>query len=484
MKGDKNIKGINNIKESFKTRQVKYGGYAALLTVAVIAGLILINLIVGQFAPQIDLTSNRLFSLSDQTIQVLDGINKPVKFYGLWRPGEENQDVMPVINLYVSKSKNISLEIIDPDKNPGFVMRYNKEGGGIARGSLIVEGEKGFKIISAQDMYDVSQSPQAGPTINGVSVERRITGALLYVGTGVTPVVYELSGHDEFPLETVKMKEIIERENLVLKSLNLLTTAVPKDASAIVINSPRKDLAQAEAEKILEYLEKGGRLIMLADYNVRELANFNMVLENYGIRFDYGIVHEKDPNYVALDPRTAWPDLTDHEITLPLADKGRTPVILFEAMSLSILEARRHTLEIAPLMVSSSSAFLRRDLDNTSEGKIPSDVSGPLMLGAAVRDASALQSGDAQARIVVIGSGSLLPLVLGGFDGNRDIFMNSLGWLQERPESISVRSKSISLLPLRLELVQIIVFALIFILIIPVGFFVGGFVNWLKRRHL
>ncbi|MCL2472243.1 MAG: GldG family protein, partial [Treponema sp.] len=102
MKGIKNIRGIANIRESLKTKQVKYGGYAALITIAVIAGLILVNLIVGQFSPQIDLTESKLYSLSDQTIQVLDQIKTPVTIYGLWKPGEESPDIMAVVNLYLA----------------------------------------------------------------------------------------------------------------------------------------------------------------------------------------------------------------------------------------------------------------------------------------------------------------------------------------------------------------------------------------------
>jgi len=87
MKGIKDIQGIKNIRESFKTRQVKYGGYAVLITLALITGLILVNLLAGQFSLQVDMTSSRLFSLSDQTLQVLNNVKTPVRFYGLWRPG-------------------------------------------------------------------------------------------------------------------------------------------------------------------------------------------------------------------------------------------------------------------------------------------------------------------------------------------------------------------------------------------------------------
>ena len=166
-------------------------------------------------------------------------------------------------------------------------------------------------------------------------------------------------------------------------------------------------------------------------------------------------------------------------------DKTNTPILLLRAMSLSTLETRRRTVEITPLLTSSPGAFLRTDLDETSTAKVASDISGPLTLGVAVLDPSWVQGNAPQTRIVVIGSGNLLPFYLqSGLEANRDIFMNSFAWLQNRPETISVRSKSLFLLPLRLNALQLIIFGALFIIVIPVAFFITGFVTWLKRRHL
>ena len=484
----KEIKGIKHIRESFKTRQVKYGGYAVLITLGVIVGLILINLLVGQFAPQIDMTQNKLFSLSDETLKVLDQVKTPVKFYGLWKPGEESQDVLPVINLYLAKNKNITLDVIDPDKNPGFVAKYDKDKKGISRGSLVVEGDKGFRVIAPYDMYDFTQNQQGGQNITGVSVERRITSALLFAGTGTTPVLYELTGHNEAALSSLGMVDTVERENYTVKSLNLIVDSMPADASAIIMNGPKKDLTPDEANKLLDYLGNGGRLMVLADYNAGELTNLNTVFASYGIKFDYGVAVETDNNYMINIPFSEIPDMADHDITKPLADKHSTPVVLLQAMSLSQLDTVRRTIEIKPLMTSSARSFLRTDLNETSPNKVASDISGPLTLGMAVADPGTgwidPNKPQPQARIVVIGCGSLLPIAAQGIDGNRDFFMNSLSWVQNRPETISVRSKSLFMLPLRLNLIQLIIFAGVFILIIPVAFFVTGFVTWLKRRHL
>jgi hypothetical protein len=315
-------------------------------------------------------------------------------------------------------------------------------------------------------------------------VERRITSALLYAGTGLTPAVYEITGHGESPLSALGVQDMVERENFTLKSLNLLVAAIPSDASALILNNPQRDLAAVETEKLLNYLESGGRLLITASYNIRELSGLNEVLASYGLGFIYGIVHETDPYYIAIDASTEWPDLTDHEITKPLADKTKTPVVLANAMALSLLDTKRRSVEISPLMTSSPAAFLRTNLDENSAVKAASDISGPLILGAAVKDPSWIQNNEPQARIVAIGCGFLLNIAAMGFDANRDIFMNSLTWLEDRPETISVRSKSVFVLPLRMNLVQIIIFGGLFIFIIPAAFFICGLVIWLKRRHL
>ena len=488
----KDIKGIKSIRESFKTRQVKYGGYAALMTLVVLVGLLLVNLIVGQFSLQVDMTETRIFSLSPQSLQVLDSVTTPVRIFGLWRPGERMplpnrrdyiEDVTAVINLYTARNSNVTMEVIDPDRNPGFVVRFDRDRRGIARGSVIVEGVNGFRVISPQEMYDITQT-QAGIDITGVAIERRITSALLFLGTGVTPMVYEIVGHGSLPLAAIGMDEELERDNLALGSVNLLMSPVPADASVLVLNHPQRDIAPVEAERLLEFLGNGGRLLVIADYNIRELDNLNTVFASYGFRFEYGILNEADPTYAVFDSRSTRPSVLNHEITAPLMNRENTPILLFEAMSVAPVEPRRQSIDIMPLLLSSSAAFLRTDIDNTSLTMLPADIPGPHILAAAVSDPSWVREGEAQARIVVIGSGALLPLAAGGFIWNRDLFLNSLAWLQDRPETISVRSKSLFRLPLRLNSLQTLIFGGLFIFVIPMAFFTTGFVTWLKRRHL
>jgi ABC-type uncharacterized transport system involved in gliding motility auxiliary subunit len=486
----KDIRTLSGKKmfESFKTRQVKYGGYAAFITLAVIAGLLLINLIVGQFSPQADLTGNKFFSLSEQTLQVVDSIDSPVTFYGLWQPGQVEKDVTAVLDLYLARNKNLRLNVVDPDRNPGLVVRFDKDKKGISSGSVIVEGAKGFKVVGPNDMYDLDYSrisrENPYPTRTGIAVERRLTSTLLYVATGTTPAVYELSGHNEMSLAEFAMKDVVERENFTLKQLNLIQSNIPADASALIINAPQSDITPQDAGKILDYLEKGGRLLLLVDYRIRELPVLNEMLASYGLQLDYGLVIEHDLEYIAFNyPNMVAPDPAEHDITAPFADKSASLLVLPDAMGISELPVKRRTVEIKPLLTSSPNSFLRADLDETSPVRIASDQQGPITLAASVMDPSWIQGNEPQARIVVIASASMLALNQ-QIPWNLDFFMNSLTWLEDRPETLSVRSKSLFILPMRINELQKIIFGGLFVIIIPLALFVCGFIIWLKRRHL
>jgi ABC-type uncharacterized transport system involved in gliding motility auxiliary subunit len=476
------VKNTAKISSSLRTRQVKYGGYAAIITIAVIAGLIGANLICELIAPQFDLTKNKLFSLSEQSSQVADGLKTPVTIYCLWEPGKETAQVKQIVDLYAARSENISLEDVDPDRNPGFITQYDKDKKGIEKGSLVIEGEKDFRVIRLQDMYDVNYANPQNPQITGFSIEKRITGALLYVSSGETPVVYEITGHQETPLAQLAMQEMIERENYSLLPLNLIQSEVPEDASALILNGPKADFTQIEADRLRAYLEKGGRLLALIDIMTGASPNLDEVFSGYGIRFEFGVTVELNKNYItANNPYYTVPDMANHEITGPLLEK-RSPVVLPIARGVSSLEPRRQSIRLTPLLASSQLSFLRTDLSLETPDITDTDIQGPIVLGMAVSE----DSEEGETRIAAIGCGTFLEPInmFGQIPGNIDMFMNGLTWLEDKPENLSIRSKSLISVPMNVTELYVIIFGLIFVVFIPLALFAAGLVTWLKRRHL
>jgi len=492
----KEIKGLQSIIKSFGTKQVKFGGYAALITIAVIVGLIMINVIIGQFTIQVDMTENKIFSLSDQTVQVLKQVDSPVTVYGLWQPGEKQDhisNVTEVLNLYIAQNKNIKFEIIDPEKNPTRLQQYDRDKQGLGWGCVIVEGAKGYRVIRPEDMYDFGNM-RGQNTITGNAVERRLTSALQYAGTGEVPMLYETTGHREVPLANLGLQDFLMQENYVLNQLNLIQSDIPDNATAILIISPLNDFSRPETDKILDYLDRGGRLFIMVDFRLQEMTVLNEALASYGINFDYGIVIESNSRRTwSGNSDVIMPEIKEHPITSPIIQTNGT-VITPYSMGIATVENVRRGIGITPLLVSSSSSWLRSDMNDQTSNKTASDKSGPITTAVAVVDPVYMMEDGKQSRIIAIG---ITPFVYHPLFGelsiffqqmvpgnNIDLFMNSLTWLNDNPDTITIRSKSTFVLPMQMNGFQVLLFGGLIVIVIPLAFFIMGLVTWLRRRHL
>ncbi len=471
------------IFKSLNTRGVRYGGYSALVSFAVIVGLIILNLIVGQLKLEADMTSGQIFSLSQQSRDVLDGLEDETTIYVLHEEGSAPEQIMAILKKYDNASKMIKIQSIDPEQNPAMVERFAQEEKELGLGTVIVANARNFKIIPYYDML-VRQS-QSGQVI-GLTVEKRVTNALLYTSSGFTPIVYELTGHNEYKMSDFQnLSGELEKENLQVKELNLVQSrGVPEDAAAVLIWAPETDLNPQEAEKIEEYLDNHGKLYLMVDLSAGETSNLNAVLEPYGVQFKRGVVIEKNQNYHTGRELDLVPDMADHEILEPLKEAG-FPVMTPRAQAVITTEMKRRDVEITPLLTTSPQSFLRTDLEEPGMNKVPSDISGPHTVAAAVRVRPVDNIEDPTARIILVGSTEMLVpnYLYGVIPGNINFFMNSLSWLQDRRDNITIRSKSVLQFPMSLTGTLIIVYSVIFVIVLPLASFVTGLVVWLRRRH-
>ena len=69
-------------QEEIKSRKFKYGTLATIFTVLFIIGVVLVNVLVGyltdRFVLEVDLTSENLFEISEDTKEVIAGLTEPV----------------------------------------------------------------------------------------------------------------------------------------------------------------------------------------------------------------------------------------------------------------------------------------------------------------------------------------------------------------------------------------------------------------------
>ena len=463
----------------FKTR---HAGISGLITIAVLAALILLNILLGETSIQADLTPKKLFSLTDETRTLLDGLQREVEIYALFTPGQEPESIMDSVNEYERHSSMVSVQVLDPDRNPGVLARFIQDGAEIVHGSFIVSSGSNYRVINASDLYGDSYS---------FKVEQLITSAVAYVSSGRSPKIYEVVGHQETTLASLGFSAPLEQSNYTVEELSLIRSDIPDDAELLTLIGPRIDLSPPEISKIEEYLIGGGRLFIALNYSPEPQSNIYDLLRRWDIDVRRGVVLEMEANRLIPEfgdnPFISAPYITDHESLASLSESRLDPIFQ-ETMGFRRTEAEQRQLEYFPLLQSSENSWLRTNLTSEESNRIPpidGDEEGPVDVAVAVRqrnlDTSEPEGG------VIVAAGSAATIVglrfLGQIPANVEMVMNLLNWAVGDESSVNVPSKSLYRLPLRIGNVTALIYAGVSIIVIPLICILAGVVIWLRRRH-
>jgi ABC-2 type transport system permease protein len=480
--------------DSLKSRKFRFGGYATLLIVGALAVVIAINVLVDQIPGKLDLTQNRIYSLSPETYKVLEGLKTDLTITTIGKPGQEDATVKTILAKYAARSRHVKMQTIDPEMNPGWTKQYDATGQGLSAGTLVVASGAKYKNIGVYDMYNYDTSnynpmdPNSQPRLTSLSVEQRVTSAVLYVTAEKNVTIYVLQGHGEQTLDSLGLSTPIANENYAVKSLNFLTTkAVPDDANIVLVMAPKNDLSTDDAEKLRAYLAGGGRAEFLFDVFQKdnEFPHIADLLKTYGIEVRGVVVVEGDTNKVATqNPAYIIPSMEYHDINSPLRANSYD-VVLAWAQSIQTLDLKKKSLKIEPLLTSSSKSYGKRDIQNaTSAERQAGDLSGPFTLAVAVTD-PASEAGRQDTQIVVIGNIRFLAQsIASAVPGNGDFFMNSLGWLKGQKESLTIRPKSLQQMRLTISSLWALIFSGVVVILLPLLILGSGFAVWMRRRHL
>ena len=464
-------------------KKVRYGGYATLVSLIAVVALVLVNLVVDQLDVEFDLTESGIYSLAEQSKQVADGIEEPVTIYGVYALGDENPEIDDILNLYADRSKNITVKTLDAERSPTQAARFDDEGG-LRTGDLVVATEDKHRVISVFSLRLTQNNRQIG-----LNVEQQVTSAMLYVISDQDPKIYSIIGHREQNVTALGLRPILEIENFALEDLNLLQVeAVPEDATIVMIAAPTTDFTEDEVAKLRAYLEGGGKAIFaLSKVPDVDMANLNSLLRSYGVQFRQEWVIERNSRrHLPNQPNLLAPEVVSHPITSPIS-LDRRLVVLPGPAWIEELEVRRRSLEIQPLLESSAEAFARAELIVTESGELlpqEGDPRGPFNLAVAVTDPAPTVEGD-DTRIVVLSTAFFLRGDFQqSFPGNVDLIVNSINWVFEREETISVRPKFTLMLPLRLNNLSTWMFTGAVVVVVPLLVLGAGMIVWLRRRHL
>jgi len=444
-------------------RQARHGGNAVLMSVAFFAIVGLLNYLGARHHQRWDLTEGKQFSLSEQSVQILDSLTEPVQVKLFFTPGHYNRlKAEDMIKEYAVRTNKLTYEFIDPDAQRRLALEYQI-------------GRDGTIVFERGDRREITF---------GVG-EQDLTSALLKATRDEVKGVYFLTGHQERDPENAQqngystLKQVLLSENYKVDSFNFaVTDTVPSDMAVLVVAGPAKPLSPEETARLGRFVEDGGSLLILVDPGLPD--PFGGLLHNYGI--------EVADDFIVDPGRSFFGDVSSplvdhygfHQITKDLAGLS---TFFPTARSITKGDPLPEEWNVQYLATSSTSSWAEVSYQQKRVQRDEDEAEGPLGLSAVIEPKT---PGTGKGRLVVVGDAgfvenSILNSVRGSV-GNVDFFMNAVSWLAEEEDLISIRPKppeqrQVVLTPPQAR--GIIYSSIIFV---PALVLIAGVVVWWRRR--
>ncbi len=479
------VQSIQKRRYSVSVKNLSFGAYSTGMIAVVVAIVAVVNIILGEMPASwtaIDLTYEKLYSLTDQSKEYVKDMQEDVTIYVLIN--EENQDVtlQQTLQRYDDLSDHISVEYVDPTVNPTFHTQYTDEN--ISLNSLIVVSDKRSKVVDFSSIYESTtdfdySTYSYTSTTTGYDGEGQITSALDYVLTDDMPKVYMTQGHNELALGST-FTSALQKENVGYETINLMDCdVIPEDAACLLIHGANTDFSVDDKDKVIAYLEQGGKVVLVTGYTDQDMPNIDAIAAYMGLEIVDGIVVEQNKDHYYRSPYYILPKQTSAAYTS--GTYGSSYIFAPFVQGIRIVNDEAEGMSYNTFLSTSDSAFAKNGVENTEDyGKGENDIEGPFAVG--VEAVKTLEAGEAT--MVVYGCEQIFTdeasaMVSGS---NLLIFTNTISNFVEHENTVSIPVKSFEVSMLTVTQADALLLALVTIVIVPFGCMIVGFVIWFNRR--
>ena len=449
-------------------------GSLVVYLLVVVDVLVAVNVLASRHDKSWDLTKSHVNSLSPESVKIVSQLTRPLNLI-YFDHATNFASAQAFFSRYQRESNQVNVEYVDPDRHPDQAKRYKIT----TYGSIVVQSGAHRQIVSNMTEEDV-------------------TNAIVRVLKGARKVVYFVEGDGERdPNDTGRdgysaVKTALESENFTVKTLVLAQTPqVPADCAALIVAGPTHPLLQPEVDAISNYINGGGRALFLINVETTgPLIDYlsstldvkltpDVVVDASGIGRLFGASE--------LMPIVAHYD--DHPIT---AQMDQTATMFPYARTVEPGAFPNSKAIVTPLLETTPQSFATTNFANNQVRVNPAtDQHGPLTLGVAGTLPTVAQNGGLQnvgdstdARFVVYGSPDFVSNSIIDFQGNRDLFLNTMDWLAHQQNFISIRPQSPTSAPLNLNAAEMKGILLIFLAGLPLLVILIAVGVWWRRRAL
>jgi len=452
-----------------KARQTKYIGYATLYIVVVLAIVSTANILANRYNKTYDATSNKRYSLSEQTAKIVKGLKEDAKIT-YFDQGTHFERAKDQLDLYANLSHKVHIDYVDVDKKP----QLAREAGIKNYGTTVVQ-------IGAKREEAKSTS------------EEDITGAFIRALKNNARTVCFASGSGEHQIDDTdrtgysRLRDLLTKEEYTPKSISLLQKAeVPADCTVLVVAGPTGDYQQPAVDAIKKYVEEGGRAFFLLDPPLKmgrsEIADNDALaslLQNWGVTLQKDLILDLNPigQLAGLGPQVALVTHYDRHAIVNDLKGSATGFPLVRSMEVKSTD--KTTVE--KLFDSSESSLATTKLNSPEVNpNDPKNKKGPLTI--AVAGSYRTGKENSEGRFVVVGSSAWAANSFISFNGNRDLALNTTNWLASDEDLISIRPKDRDDRRITMTRGQLNWVGITSLGLLPLGIVIAGVSVWWRRR--
>ena len=429
--------------ENDKTNQIRrkkklVRAASMLLVIGLVIGL---NLYFTDRDYHIDVSEGQIYSLSEESMELLKGLDKEVTIYVMGTKEEIDSTYRKIFEEYAAGSKKIHLIYCPRDSWDQLARDYGVEDNNIEKDSILLVCKDRSHFISSGDYVTYGYTENHSYEAREIILEQLTTEALCYVIAPEKSAICFLTGHGEREPAN-NLVSVLEGKGYKVSDLDLSKEdQVPEECCVLVINGSSGEWTGRELRKVKAYMDSGGKLYLFVDPTIERQPVIERLLALYGLKLQKGVVIEKDPAYFSRYEIYLVPEIQDTEITAGLIRKGDRIILPaargIEETSGEETDGEKYSLTL--YLASSRTAYAKVDLESSNTDKEKEDVGGPFALSVGVADRTG-------GRMIVTGCVNMLEDNVNRASGgaNLNFVVNGLEYLNRREGGLSVSGKGIS----------------------------------------
>jgi ABC-type uncharacterized transport system involved in gliding motility auxiliary subunit len=464
---------FSSVRKFLTSRSTVYSTNLSIVILALFGILIVVNAFASNHYFAVDLTKNRDNSLSDQTMTILEGINKSkrkIELTAFMRSDDPRRiSLKMLLDRYSHITPSVAFSFVDYEIRKKLAIEK-----GIQQTSILIESEG-----TSQTVYEFD--------------ERSITAGILKMLHPNQTVIGMLAGHGELGADGTggrsvsKFIEQLEKENYIVKPIDMATSGgVPLEVSMVLVVGPSKSFNEKDIQALREFAERGG-----------SFAVFVEPFSNHGLTQLFDMIGIEDTQDMVIDPKEnyfqdetvpvvktyAMHPITQGFLASQAAEGGFVGgLIMPTSTSLKIKEMVPADVKTEPLAITSSDSWGETSADK-NEFTPDEDIQGPVTVAVTGTKTfkGSEESNSIISRFAVVGDADLLTDASIGEGSNFNFAMNTVNWLNAEENMMDERPKIADAWTISLEASQSKVIQ-IFTLLLPLSIAGLGIFMWVKRK--